>query len=188
MSSRQLREGALLTRDGAVLRHLPLVCSIARKLSRRLPRLDLEDLVSAGTIGLIEALDRFDPDRGVPFGSFAYPRIRGAMIDDARRSGAVARPAVVDQLSFDGSKVGEEGLSLIDVTEDTHVAAPDVRVELRELLEAVSDLPVRERRALSLHAKGYSVAHIARLCGCSDSRASELLVRARLRLEQRTAA
>src|ERR1051326_6212224 len=46
--------------------------------------LDAEDLISYGVIGLINAIDRFEPSRGIRFEAFATPRIRGAVIDQLR--------------------------------------------------------------------------------------------------------
>ena len=62
-------------RNTRVMHHLPLVRYVVRRLGPAGWGLKLNDLVSAGTIGLIEAADRYDPKRGVPFASFAYRRI-----------------------------------------------------------------------------------------------------------------
>lgn len=65
-----------------VMEHLASVRFIARKLHRTLPRqVELDDLISAGTIGLMEALKRFDACRDVQFKSYAQFRIRGAILD-----------------------------------------------------------------------------------------------------------
>lgn len=73
-------------RDRLVEEHLSVVRSIAGQIARGLPsQVQMDDLVSAGTRGLIEAADRFDPARGVGFVTFAYYRIRGAIFDDIRR-------------------------------------------------------------------------------------------------------
>lgn len=56
--------------------------------------LDAEDLISYGMIGLINAVDRFDPARGVRFEAFATPRIRGAVIDQLRQLNWLPRAAV----------------------------------------------------------------------------------------------
>ena len=72
--------------DELVRRHLPLVHHIARRMIRSgADAPELDDLVGAGTIGLIDAISRFDPDRGIAFSTFAAPRIRGAILDDLRR-------------------------------------------------------------------------------------------------------
>jgi len=71
----------------------PLVGSIAEKLRSRNLRGEKGDLVAAGFQGLLEARDRYDASRGVQFTSFAYYRIRGAMIDWLRAQGAHSRRA-----------------------------------------------------------------------------------------------
>ncbi len=60
--------------------YLPLVKDHAERVWTRLPEsVELDDLVSAGTFGLIDAVESFDPERGVKFEHFCVPRIRGAM-------------------------------------------------------------------------------------------------------------
>ena len=72
--------------------HLPMVHRIARSLSRRLPPADrLDDLVAAGSLGLVEAAARFDEHRGVGFEAFALLRVRGAMLDSLRADCAGSR-------------------------------------------------------------------------------------------------
>lgn len=65
------------TRDELVEMHLPLVRHIARRYADRGEPLD--DVVQAGTVGLINAVDRFEPDRGVAFSTYAVPTIVGAI-------------------------------------------------------------------------------------------------------------
>ena len=59
---------------------------IARAITHSMPQVSVEDLISAGNEGLVQAALRYDPASGVPFGAFAHYRIRGAMIDYARRA------------------------------------------------------------------------------------------------------
>lgn len=69
-------------RANLILENLPLVKWIAGSIHQRLPHtVVLEDLVSIGVLGLIEAVDRFDPEAGVQFKTFAAYRIRGAILD-----------------------------------------------------------------------------------------------------------
>ena len=66
----------------------------ARAMASRWPHLaDIDDLVSTGFIGLMDAADRFDPNRGVKFETYAGYRIRGAMLDELRREDWVPRSA-----------------------------------------------------------------------------------------------
>jgi RNA polymerase sigma factor (sigma-70 family) len=179
-------------REKRVLSHLPLVRSIASRLRRRVPHVEMDDLVSAGTIGLIEAADRYDAAHGVRFASFAYGRVEGAIIDEIRRvtppKPAPAQAESSAPLSLEAPIVEEQDLTLIDLTVNPLSPEPDTCAELGELLEAFESLPRREREMLGLHTRGHTVAEIAGLYGCSESRASQLLAQARFRLEERTAA
>ncbi|MEX1182137.1 MAG: sigma-70 family RNA polymerase sigma factor [Gemmatimonadota bacterium] len=62
-----------------------LVHHFANRLARSAPAAELGDLVGGGMIGLIQAVDSYDPGHNVAFSTFAAPRIRGAMLDDLRR-------------------------------------------------------------------------------------------------------
>ena len=178
------------SRNSRVLGHLPLVRYVARRLWGAGGQLELDDLVSAGTIGLIEAADRYDATRGVPFATFAYRRIRGAIIDEITRlAGGGAEPtARRETLSLDAPIVEEPSVTLLDVTVDRSAPEPQGGAELAELLEAVAQLPRREREMLGLSFAGHSVTDIARAYGCSESLVSQLLLEARFRLGERTAA
>lgn len=74
------------TQDDLVVANLSLVKRIAYHLSARMPSsVDIDDLIQAGMLGLIEAASSFDASRGASFETYAGIRIRGAMIDDIRR-------------------------------------------------------------------------------------------------------
>jgi len=71
--------------DRLILEYLPLVHKIVGQVTSYLqPPLSREDLVSAGTIGLVKAARDYDPSRQAEFGTYAYIRIRGAIIDELR--------------------------------------------------------------------------------------------------------
>ena len=85
-------EGDMVARDRLLNEHLGLVHHVARQLSRSLAAdTDFDELVSAGTIGLMNALDSFDASRGLAFSTFAAPRIRGSILDELRRQDHVPR-------------------------------------------------------------------------------------------------
>jgi RNA polymerase sigma factor FliA len=74
-------------REELILTNLPLVRHILGRLAARLPRgTDLDNLEAAGVLGLVEAANRFEADRGIRFKTFAYPRVRGAILDELRRN------------------------------------------------------------------------------------------------------
>lgn len=80
------------TRETAIIEHTKTVRILARQLQSRLPPcVTYDDLVSAGTIGLIQAVDRFQPSRGLKFTAFARHRILGAMLDFLRAEDPVSR-------------------------------------------------------------------------------------------------
>jgi RNA polymerase sigma factor for flagellar operon FliA len=74
-------------RDDLILSHLPLVKHVIGRLLGELPPgVDGENLESAGVLGLVEAASKFDPTRNAQFKTFAYLRIRGAIVDELRRN------------------------------------------------------------------------------------------------------
>jgi RNA polymerase sigma factor FliA len=81
------RQGDLLTaeQERVMVEHLPIVRFIARRIHDRLPQhVLIEDLYSAGVIGLLDAFGKFDPSKQVLFGTHAQFRIRGAVLDSLR--------------------------------------------------------------------------------------------------------
>ncbi|MEC7985884.1 MAG: RNA polymerase sigma factor FliA [Myxococcota bacterium] len=87
-----IQKSLSVERQDYILSFYPMVYSIARRLIRRLPpTVDIEDMVSVGVIGLIEAYDRFDQAKGIPFRAYAELRVRGAMIDELRKQDWVPR-------------------------------------------------------------------------------------------------
>jgi RNA polymerase sigma factor for flagellar operon FliA len=71
--------------ERVLLEHLPVVRFLARRIHERLPQhIDIEDLVSAGIVGLMDAFAKFDPAKKVQFRSYAQFRIRGAILDSLR--------------------------------------------------------------------------------------------------------
>jgi RNA polymerase sigma factor FliA len=84
--------GNVAYRNRLVERYLPLVKYNAERIWARLPDgVELDDLISAGTFGLMDAIDAFDLNRGVKFETYCVPRIRGAMLDELRTMDWVPR-------------------------------------------------------------------------------------------------
>ena len=72
-------------RDRLIMEHLPQVRLIARRIQERLPKnVSLDDLVSTGVLGLISAIDNFDPSHNVKLKTYAEYKIRGAILDSLR--------------------------------------------------------------------------------------------------------
>lgn len=84
--------GDLELRNRLVLQYSPLVKYVAGRVRSGLPQtVEQGDLISEGVIGLIDAIDKFEPERGLQFQTYAVPRIRGAMVDSLRSSDWVPR-------------------------------------------------------------------------------------------------
>src|SRR5689334_25247899 len=72
-------------REQLILEHLPQVRLIARRIHDRLPEsVSLDDLISTGIVGLISAIDRYDPNPNVKLKTYAEYKIRGAILDSLR--------------------------------------------------------------------------------------------------------
>jgi RNA polymerase sigma factor for flagellar operon FliA len=79
------RPHAAPDRDALIEAHLPQVKYIADRMAAKLPpSVDRDDLVGAGLLGLLDAVDKYDPTRGVLFKTYAEARVRGAMLDSLR--------------------------------------------------------------------------------------------------------
>jgi RNA polymerase sigma factor FliA len=90
----RLRGGDRSARDELVVRYAPLVKYVIGRMAISLPgAMDSDDVLSAGTIGLLHAVDRFDPDQGVRFETYGLQRIRGAIIDTIRTLSPLSRGA-----------------------------------------------------------------------------------------------
>jgi RNA polymerase sigma factor for flagellar operon FliA len=82
-----VNDDAALQREALVLQHLPQVRLIAKRIHDRLPDyVSLDDLISMGVIGLLAALDNFDPSLNVQLNTYADRRIRGAILDGLRET------------------------------------------------------------------------------------------------------
>lgn len=96
-SAEKMWETYVQTRDPQlkeqiVKRYLPLVRYVAGRMAvTPPPGLDFEDLLSFGAMGLLDAIDRFEIERGFCFQTFAVPRIRGAILDELRRYDWISR-------------------------------------------------------------------------------------------------
>jgi RNA polymerase sigma factor for flagellar operon FliA len=136
--------GEASLRNRLVLQYAPLVKYVAGRLRTRMPdSVDPDDLVSDGVLGLMDAIERFEPARGLSFQTFAVPRIRGAIIDGMRSMDFVPR-SVRDKLrTVQRAQVSlEERLGR--VPEDVEVA--------REVGIPVQQLRDLSRQANSNHA------------------------------------
>ena len=81
-----------LQKDQLIMEYAPLIKFIAQKIAMRLPsNIELDDLISSGVIGLMDAMDKYDPSRDNKFKTYAEFRIRGSILDELRAQDWVPR-------------------------------------------------------------------------------------------------
>lgn len=91
-SKKPSQKELIARRNEYAAKFFPYIEKVARRLARRLPaHVEIDDLISSGVIGLMEAAERFDPKRVDRFEAFAEFRIRGAMLDDLRSRDTLSR-------------------------------------------------------------------------------------------------
>ena len=132
--------------------HLGLVHHVAHQISRTIgARADFDELVSAGTIGLMAALEGFDLSRGLTFSTFAAPRIRGAILDELRKQDHV--PRSIRRKTRDLS-AGREAFQRTNgrAPDDRELAAHElVKVRLSELKDQRHEVGERLARETGSH-------------------------------------
>jgi RNA polymerase sigma factor for flagellar operon FliA len=150
-------------REQLVLAYAPLVHGIAKRIHRRLPpHLDRQDLVSSGMIGLLAAVDGYDPERSTMFVAYAAPRIFGAMIDWLRKNDCIPpsarrRGEDLQVLSLEEPverAAGDQGKQpcLLELLPDEQAPDPEECVVTQETVRlALEALPPREREIVVLH-------------------------------------
>jgi RNA polymerase sigma factor for flagellar operon FliA len=85
------------TREDLILEYAPLVKYIADRMAIRLPpNVSREEMMSAGILGLYDALDKFDSEKGCKFQTYAEHRIKGSMLDELRKMGWASRSVMKD--------------------------------------------------------------------------------------------
>ena len=178
--------------------YLPLVHQVVATFLRRVPPNVLrDDLVAAGTYGLVDALRRGSDASGATFEWYARIRIRGAILDELRTQDWLTRRARVRaQAQTEGTSspraavVGFDDLPpeasarhLIDVDAKSPLQHMEARLERASLTRAVEGLPERERLIVTLHYfQGVPFKTIAASLQVSEPRVSQLHARAMLRL------
>ena len=126
-----------------------LVRTIASKVRAQLDlRCELEDLVAFGNQGLIEAVQRFDPSRGVQLSTFAYYRIRGAVVDGVRRM-AYMPPRIHRKL-----REAEAMDAVLEPLGEARATSPEARADLEATAQALENSLARVTATFLMSAVG----------------------------------
>jgi RNA polymerase sigma factor for flagellar operon FliA len=127
-----------LGKEELVQKYIPLVRSIAHQIRQRLHvNLEIDELVQEGQIGLMEAADRFDPNQGVSFKTFAYYRVRGAIYDSLRKMDVITRRKN-SKLMFEAA--ANEFVAGEALRTSTEARRPTVKDEMDEIVGLISGL------------------------------------------------
>lgn len=122
-------------RDTLLLEHMSAVRYIARRIRERLPQhVELDDLMSAGVIGLMDAFNKFDTGKNVQFKSYAQFRIRGAILDSLRELDWSPR-----ELRRKGRAI-EEAISTLTGQLGRAPSEPEIAIQLKMTLESFQQL------------------------------------------------
>ncbi|WP_242870800.1 sigma-70 family RNA polymerase sigma factor [Acidaminobacter hydrogenoformans] len=107
-----------LQRQQLILSHLPLVHRTVSKMHYKGTAFEREDLIQVGVIGLMDAIDRFQPQLGVPFDYYAGIRIRGTITDTLRKAGHLSKEKLAALSLFYREKAALEQQLMRSVTDD----------------------------------------------------------------------
>jgi RNA polymerase sigma factor FliA len=200
-------------RNRLVLQYAPLVKYVAGRMRGGLPEnVDHDDLVSDGVLGLMDAIERFEPERGLSFQTFAVPRIRGAIIDGMRAMDFVPR-SVRDKLravqraqlaleerlgrspeqaqlrdlqnQASGSHANLDDFDLADELTSAADHAVEQGDDNASLMRVVEELGERDRVIIALYYfEGLTLSEIGQVLGVTESRVSQLHRRATTTLRE----
>ena len=173
-----------------------LVYKLAMTTHRRLPvRVELDDLVGYGMVGLAEAAAGFDPKQGVHFSTYAYPRIRGAIYDGLAKVSWMSRARYRNLLNSQKKSEAQQGgaervpgelpglsphsLGDNDLTPEDQEAIPPTRLLEKELVSkltvVIEELPPQQKGLIvGVYFDGKSLQQVALQLGISKSWASRL--------------
>ncbi len=166
---RYKRAGDRRARARLIEAYQPLVFKIVMAL--RLPPAVLMDMIQEGTVGLIEAVERFEPDRGFRFSTYATHRIRGAVLNALRKERVLVSSLEAEASDGRGSALARQE----DASAEEALGAVEDAVLVERVREEAEQLPRRERAVLvafyfgqvrpTLAARrlGVSLSHLYRL-------------------------
>jgi RNA polymerase sigma factor FliA len=151
-------------RDELILEHLPQIKYIAQRISTKLPsHVELNDLVSAGILGLLDAIEKFDPTRGVKFKTYAELRIKGAILDSLRNLDWA--PRSLRKKSKDLERVYRDLEQRLGRPATDKEVCEEMEISLDEFYELVDQI------------KGLNIGSFQELSGQDDDKNSEPLVK-----------
>jgi RNA polymerase sigma factor for flagellar operon FliA len=150
-------------RDNLILEHMPQIKYIAQRISTKLPsHVELNDLIGTGVLGLLDAIDKFDPNRGVKFKTYAELRIKGAILDSLRNLDWA--PRSLRKKSKDLEKIYHDL--------EQRLGRPATDKEISDEME----IPLEEFYELVDQIKGLNLGSFQEISGHDDEKSGDPLV------------
>jgi RNA polymerase sigma factor for flagellar operon FliA len=150
-------------REALILEHMAQIKYIAQRISTKLPaHVELNDLIGTGVLGLLDAIEKFDPTRGVKFKTYAELRIKGAILDSLRNLDWA--PRSLRKKSKDLEKVYHDLEQRLGRPANDKEICDEMEISLEEYYELVDQL------------KGLNLGSFQELAGHDDEKSSDPLV------------
>ena len=131
-----------VAREELILKYAPLIKYIANRIAARLPvHIDIQDMINSGVLGLMDAIEKFDPDKGVKFETYAEYRVKGAILDSLRAMDWVPRSVRKVATMLENTYADLEKRLGRPATDEEVADAMDVGVErLHKIVNRVSNI------------------------------------------------
>jgi RNA polymerase sigma factor for flagellar operon FliA len=141
-SALPLQVPSFLDRDAVIFEHLPQIKCVAVKICSKLPAsVDANDLIGDGVLGLLDAVEKFDPARGVSFKTYAQYRIRGAILDSLRNQDWTSRSMRRKSRRLESTRQSTERLLGRAPTQEELARAMNLQLgKLHELMNKINGM------------------------------------------------
>lgn len=168
-------------KDRLILEYAPTIKYIAQRVAARLPpHIALEDLINAGVIGLIDAIEKYDPTRDNTFKTYAEFRIRGAMLDELRSLDWVPRSVRQKESAIERAYVELERTLRRPAQDDEVAALLGIALEeFYDWLNQVRGVSLLSLEAPGLHATDGATVNLLELVAADAAQGPEQIVQAR---------
>jgi len=162
-------------RETLVLQHLPQVRTIARRIHNRLPQhISLDDLISAGIVGLLEAIDHFDYSMNIQLNTFAERRIHGAILDSLRQMDSASRDVRRKAKTVEAA-IHRAKQRLCREPEEEEIAK-DLSISISEYHDWLTDIQAIELAPLEFVSRGGEESTLLRVIPDDEERSPEQLL------------
>ena len=151
-----LRRNAPLSREQLITQHVELARRVARHAAARVPAgAAREEAISAGLLGLVEAADRFDPSRGVPFDAFLRRRVHGAVLDFLRAEDPLSRDDRKKRRAGQSDAAEPEFCDFDELADllggEQSGFTHEAMIARMQVQKAVATLPVADQKLIALY-------------------------------------